>query len=192
MLPHNPQLDHAFRTGKPRVLLCFIDHPDGVVRVWSRTGTRVFTDTGVPEIDGYEWRGLGIAGRITGATSSVPLQIKQVTFELAGVPPKAAAYLSGKVRNRVGKVWFGALDGRRLIPNPDLVVDSVLDYQKLAVQDNGTCTIRILGNIGFFNLTRASNRAWTHERQQIRFPGDVGLSLIPELGNKEVRWRKTD
>ncbi len=179
-----PRLKRALRNGSPLALLAAIDHPSEFVRVWSHTGTL--------DYDGHEWQGLGILGRVSGVTQSTSLAIKQVTLQMSGVPPTSTTFLSSRVRNRRAQVWLAALDGRKVIADPYLVIDALLDYQKIKVEDNGLATIQLTGNVGFWTIERAANRAWTHEEQQAAYPGDTGLSLLPTLVTKDVRWRVSD
>lgn len=176
-------LDQAFRRGRTIIALAEIDHPNGLNRLW----------TGNHELhyDGTVWTGLqGALARVMPAPETTTLAIKEVTLELAGVPPVATAHLSARVRGRRARVWIAAMGPRNnVIGSPDLIIDSKLDYQKMPVADNGLVTIQLIGHVGFFSSERAVNKAWTHEEQQVEFPGDTGMSLIPELTDKEVRWR---
>lgn len=174
----------AMNAGAPLALLCFIDHPDGEVRVWSHTGTL--------DYDGHEWTGLGQLGRVSGITKSSGLAIKQVSFELAGVPPTSDNLLSSRVRNRDAYLWLAALTrARKVIADPYLLVWARLDYQSIKVDDNLNSVISMVGDIGFWSIERSVNLAWSHEQQQVAYAGDSGLSLIPSLANKESNWRLT-
>lgn len=177
------RMKSAIRHGAPRCLLCEIDHPDGVVNVWTRTGTL--------EYDGKEWIGLGIMGRIQPGASTNSLGIKQVSFELSGVPPTSTQFLSSRVRNREAYVWLASFRGRKIVADPLLVIWAKLDYQILAIDDNKTAKIRLIGNVGFWNIERATNKAWTHENQIADYAADTGLSLLPDLVDKESNWRLT-
>ena len=173
----------AIRDGVPRALLCEIDHPDGLVNVWSHFGTL--------EYDSKEWIGLGILGRVTPGTSTNSLGIKQVTFELSGVPPTSTDFLSSRVRNREARVWLAAVRGYQIVADPFLIIWAKLDYQILTIDENRTAKIKLVGNVGFWNIERATNKAWTHENQIVDYPTDIGLSLLPELVDKESNWRLT-
>jgi hypothetical protein len=164
-------------------LLAEIDHPDSIVRVWTGIGTLRY--------DGQDWTGLGVLGRVRGASESSSLSIKQVTFELSGVPPESTQFLSARVRNREAQVWLAVVDHGKVYIEPHLVIWAKMDYQRLKVDDSGLARIEIIANVGFWNIERATNRTWTHEEQQSDYPGDVGLSLLPELTDKESNWRQS-
>jgi hypothetical protein len=170
------------RHGGEVALLCLIDHPDGVVRFWSRSGKLQW--------NGEIFQGVGALGKITGISKTTTLEVKQVTFELRGVPPDATRFLSADVRNRPAKLWIAAIRRQRIVGEPYLVVDDKMDQQSLKVEDSGRVTLKITVNVGFWSIERAVNKAWTHEEQQSRFPGDSGFSQIPLLASKQTNWRR--
>lgn len=175
-------MDEALRRGASVIAMADIDHPDGRNYLW--------TGVGDLQYGGIVWQGLqGALARITPAAVSTSIAIRQITLELAGVPPVSTKYLSARVRGREAKVWLAAMRRNRIVGARDLIIDSILDYQKLSIGDDGLATIQLIGNVGFWLAERATNKAWTHEQQQILYPGDTGMSLMPELANKDVRWR---
>jgi len=169
------------RKGGEVALLCYIDHPDGVVRLWSRVGTLNW--------DGQAWRGIGALGRVTGISKTTGLEVKQVTFELAGVPLDSVDLLTGDVRNRSIKLWLAGIARNKVVGEPYLIIDDLMDYQTLSVTDDGSCTLKITVNVGFWTIERAVNQAWTHEAQIAKYAGDSGLSLIPSFASKQTNWR---
>lgn len=176
-----PRLRQVLRTGGQTALLGFVDHPTWEIKhFWSHSG--------ILEFDGFQWYGLGILGKVSGVTKSNDLGVKQVTISMSGLPPSGNNLLSARVRNRQAQIWLAAVKGRRVIDR-ELIVDALCDYQTLKVNDDKTSTIVITANVGFWNIERASNKAWTHEQQQADFPGDTGLSLLPQLTNKDSNWR---
>jgi hypothetical protein len=171
------------RRGGEMALLCYIDHPDGEVRFWSRTGSLVW--------DGQTFQGIGALGKVTGISKTTTLGIQQVVLELRGVPPTSTQFLSTKVRNRSAKVWLAGVSRQKVVGQPYVIIDDKMDYMKLPVGDDGRVKIQIFVNVGFWSIERAINKAWTHEEQQVRFPGDTGMSQIPLLADKQTNWRLT-
>lgn len=171
------------RRGGEVALLCYIDHPDGAVWFWSRVGTLNWA--------GQSWRGIGALGRVTGVSKTTTLEIKQVTFELAGVPLDKVDLLTGDVRNRSIKLWLAGISRNSVVGEPYLIIDDLMDYQTLSVQDGGTATLKIVVNVGFWSIERAVNQAWTHEAQIAKYLGDSGLSLLASLASKQTNWRLT-
>ena len=172
--------DEALRRGCEVHVFAEVDHPSGMARLWTGTGEGRFF--------GEEWRGR-ILGQIAPANETTTLAIKQITLTMIGVPPVATEQLAERVRGHRARCWLAALKGRRVQGRPYKIVDAILDYQRLPMQDSGLVNIELIGNVGFWKSERASMKAWTHEQQQIDYPGDTGMSLMPELADKEVKWR---
>lgn len=179
----SPALALALKRGDAPFMLFYCDHPSGAVRFWSRTGILRF--------EGEDWRGCGKLGRISGATRSTNLAINEVTFEVSGVPPTDAEFLSGAVRNRVAKVWRGAINRRgRVTVDDDPMIDALLDYQTLSVDPkSGTAVIRLIGQQGFFVLDRAQNIAFSDQQQRSEYDDDCGMALVHTFINRESNWR---
>lgn len=171
------------RRGGEIALLCYIDHPSGAVWFWSRSGTLNW--------NGAKWRGLGALGRIRGISKTTTLEVKKVTFELAGVPLADLSLLSGNVRNRSIKLWLAGISEQKVVGEPYVIIDDLMERQTLKVDDNGRATLRISVNVGFWTIERAVNEAWTHEFQQARYPTCTGLSLMTSLASKQTNWRLT-
>lgn len=178
----NARFRQHLRVGGEVAILAYIDHPDGVVRFWSRSGNLIW--------NGDTFQGIGALGRVTGLSKTTTLEVKQVTLELRGVPPTSTHFLNTNVRNRSAKIWLAGIKRQKIVGQPYVVIDDKMDYMRLKAEDSGSVTIRIVINVGFWSIERAINKAWTHEEQQARFPGDSGLSQIPLLINKQTNWRR--
>lgn len=170
------------RRKKPLALLAEVDHPDGLVRVWSKTGTLQY--------DGHAWQGLGVLGKVSPVGTTRSLMIREVKFELAGVPQAALDFLDANVRNRIAALWMaGVLPRQKIVGDPFQIQEARLDYQTYAVDDDGRAKIALIGQVGFFTLERAVDIAWSTEEQIKLYPGDTGLDLVPSLANKDILWR---
>lgn len=178
-----PDLARALARGDAPFLLFYCDHPTREVRAHSRTG--------VIRFDGFDWHGFWKLGRIAGATRSVNLAINEVTFELRGVKSAQVANLSGRVRNRVARVWIAALSRRgRITVDSDPMIDCRLDYQRLSVDPaSGNASVRLTGQQGFWTLDRAQDIAFSDQQQRFEYPEDSGLSLVHSFVNRESNWR---
>jgi hypothetical protein len=181
----SPALARALSRGDAPFGLFYCDHPSGAVRLWSRTGILRFA--------GFDWTGAGILGKMVGATRSTDLRINEVTFELRGVPPTTAELLSGRVRNRVARVWRGAINRRGVVTvdYDEPIIDAVLDYQKLVVDPaGGTAAIQLIGQQGFYLLDRAQDVAFSDQQQRSEHDDDCGMALIHTFVNRESNWRR--
>src|SRR5690606_13697922 len=98
--------------------------------------------------------------------TSTRMQIEQVVFRLAGVRPDEVAMLGSQVKNRPAKAWLASLnDRRRVIGEPDFIVDGRMDYQEFRAQDDGTTMIEITVEVGLWTLERAVDIAMSKEEQ---------------------------
>jgi hypothetical protein len=135
------------------------------------------------------WVGIGRLGSVTPVGKNADLSIQEIRFSLSGVDLAIATQLQENVRNRSGQLWLAALDDNgEVIPDPYQLVNALLDYQLLEVSDDGVATISIIARTGFYTLERSLNLAWTPENQQLTFPSDSGLDMIPALVNQTIQW----
>lgn len=178
------RLRKAILDGAPPCLLADIDHPDGMVHVWTGLGTLVY--------GGNTYLGVGILGRVTPIGSTMESVISDFKIELRGVPQTAAATLNANVRGRSADIWYGVLSPEgRVIDSPYLIANGVMDYQELQVGEDGSATVAITVIGGLWTLDQALNQAWTTEEQIKIYPGDTGLDALPSLVNKQVNWTRT-
>lgn len=180
------RMAEALAAGRPLALIAAIDHPDGMVRVWSRAGTLAW--------NGESWLGIGALGRVTPISSSLELAIQEIAFEIRGVPATALQLLSDKVRGRSGELWLAAMaPRRRVVADPFYFGAAELDYQTLSIGDDLTATIRVTAYMGFYTLQKAQNLVWSREAQDRRFPDrlDSGFDLMTANTVKEIKWDRT-
>jgi hypothetical protein len=173
----------AIKAGRPIAALAIIDHPDGVVRIWTGIGTLDYA--------GEAWEGIGILGTISPLSASTETVISDFELRIAGVPAYAAQFINANVRGRSAQVLLAALDDHlNVVPGPIEVGSGVMDYQTLETSDDGTCSIAVTVIGGLWTLDQALNQAWTTEEQIKIYPGDTGLDAIPSLVNKNINWTK--
>lgn len=174
------KLKKAIREGRPYVLMTEIDHPDGLDYRW----------TGIGDLnwDGKVWKGIGSLGTISAPSETGDLSVREITFQLRGIQQDQVKWLSSNVRNRVATAWIGFLDKRNQIIDTLELFECVLDYQELTIDESGMATITLTARTGFYSIERAQNISWTNERQILTYADDTGLSLIPSLQDKDVKW----
>lgn len=178
------RMAEAMRRGDALGIMAAIDHPDGMFRCW--------TGIGPLQYGGQPWTGIGILGQVAPIKRSTQMAVQDVTFSLSGVDQESIALLQDKIRNRIGTVWLFCMDkGGRVVPDPYMLLESELDYQKFSVSDDGTAVISIVGRSGFYTLERALNDVWSDEDQQKRYPGDTGLAMLAQLQNNQVLWTRS-
>lgn len=176
------RLQRQFNNGGELALLAHFGLAEPI-RVWSRSGTLRY--------GGFEWLGINKLGTIKAPVQNATLGLKQVVFDMRGLPPDAST-IAQRVRDCEAQVWIAAVRDGRLISEPFLILEALLDYQEWEGSEDGSVTCRIHGNVGLWTSERSVNKAWTDETQKDQFPDDTGLSLMPELMKKDIRWRLED
>lgn len=160
-----------------------MDHPDGEVRVW--------TGTGVIDHGGDDWLGCGQIAAINGVGSSSEPSVSAVTMTLSGVPADALSVAETDLKGRQAVIYHGILTPADRVIDDLLVADVVdMDRQETSVADDGTYTVVVHGQSGFWQLERPSNLLWSAEEQKKIYPDDTGFDALATLEDLEVMWTR--
>lgn len=167
--------------GLEPVFFAFFDFQGGAVRVWSGLGSKTW--------GGNTYSGLGHLGSVAPIEESADLKANGVAFQLSGVPSGLiATALGDNYQGRDVKLWLGALDGSgAVVADPYLLFAGRMDNLEI---DDGTesATIRVFAESRMVDLRRSNERRFTHEDQQIDFPGDDGLDYMPTAQSTPFMW----
>lgn len=164
------------------VFLVSLAWPTGTVYAWNGYGTIVF--------GGNTYTGTGLLGTISEIRESRDGTANGVQLKLSGIPSTMVALaLAGDSQGQAAKVYFGLLDTAGAFTiTPYLVFDGVIDV--CPIEDSGdTASITVQLEKELID-SRTRGRRYTHEDQQIDFPGDLGFEYVAGLQNKEVTWGK--
>lgn len=166
--------------------LAEIDTADGPQYMWSGAGTLTY--------DGHDWIGVGLLGRITGAGETAEVKVTETSYELSGITDLGAldAFLDNPIRGRIAKAWIAFFDDReRLIPDPLLIDESILDVPTTSVGEDGRAVLVLNATSAIFDFSRARALALTHEQAMADYPdgSDTGFNRIPtEVADKQISW----
>jgi len=151
------------------------------LRLWS----------GVGEIswNGQTWRGAGQLMGISRVSETSDVRAAPIQASLSGnVSPLIATALAEARLGKPGKVWLGCLDASgAIVADPYLVFSGRLDVPKIS-DSAEECTISITYESRLVDLQRSRERRWTHEDQQIGFPGDLGFEYEATLPEQVLLW----
>ena len=153
----------------------------GWVRIWSGLGEVSW--------NGQSWAGAGsllglgsldetgevVAGGTAASLSGVPLDLVQMAIDEArqGLP---------------GRIWLGLLaENGSIIADPVQAFSGRLDVPEIK-DDADTCTITISYESRLIDLTVARTWRYTHESQQVLFPGDLGFEYVTAIQDREITW----
>lgn len=138
---------------------------------------------------GDTYSGLGELCTIAPVMERKETEATGIAFGLNGVPSSIITELmTYRSRNRVCKLWLGLYDSTgALLADPIIIFSGRMDQPQ--VQDSGDlCNITVTAESRMVDLQRAKMGRYTDQDQQARFAGDLGLSYVVSLQNKEIMW----
>lgn len=175
----------ALRDPTARVVnMVEMGHPAGTLYLWSGSGMLTH--------DGADYIGCGLIGTITGIEHASDPRISQVGFALGGVPGDVLDVMSRDLKGYQATIYQALLTPDDRVIDGLMVVDVVdLDTQEAQGSDDGTFTIVVTGQSGFWQLENPSLLIWSPEAQKAEYPGDTGMDALHELEDLEVTWTRT-
>lgn len=167
------------------VILFYANFPSGAVRAWSGYGNLVF--------DGNTYTGVGDFGGVSEITEGTDQAARGVQFMLSGIPSSlVSTALSEEYRGRTCSLWLGALNSSgALIADPYLLFSGRMDTMSIELGGD-TASITLTGENRLIDLKRVRARRYTHEDQQIDYPGDLGLEYVAGLQDKKIFWGQSN
>jgi len=143
----------------------------GTLRVWSGIGTVSW--------NGQTWTGVGNLGGISPISEGTEPHADGIELSLSGIPSDLVTKALGECRpNAPVKLWFGFLDeAEAVIADPYQSFGGRMDVP--SVEEGGdTSTIKLRVENRLVDFNRARERRFTHEDQQIDYPGDLGFEYV--------------
>lgn len=164
------------------VFLVQLDFDSATTRVWSGIGPLSY--------DSQTWTGVGWLGKVSALSESTSFVANGAAFELSGIPSALIALtLTEPYRGRRATLWLAFLDAANaVIADPVILFRGLIDLVEV---DEGAETASIVINVESraAELKRTRERRYTHQDQQIDFPGDRGLEFVAGLQDKQIVWR---
>lgn len=163
------------------VFLVQLNWPTGIVYAWNGYHNLVW--------DSKTWVGTGHLGGISEIKESSDLGANGTVLTLSGIP---SAQIAEALRNdslgMPAKIYFGVLTAAGFSIDPYLVFDGMIDAPNI-VTDGDTSTITLPLEKELVD-NRSTSYRYTHEDQQLTYPGDLGLQYVTGLQNKDFTWGK--
>lgn len=155
------------------------------------TGGTIYVWNGISSItwNSQTWQGLGKLGKISPIAETVTGQARGVTFELSGIPSDLLSYVLTQVRTQYpAYVWVGYFDASgNVIANPELRFSGRIDTAKI-LESGDNSVIQITVESKLIDLGRARERHYTHQDQQIDYPGDLGFVYVNGIQELSLIW----
>lgn len=170
---------------KTEVMPCFLIQFDfdTVLRFWTGIGTLSWT--------GFDWSGAGDVIKVAPIQETEQVEALGISFEVQGVTTEIISLaLSEPVQGRSAVVWMGFLDADGdLIDDPIGPFAYIMDTISIEENpENPRVTITAEAYLATLEIPRP--RRYTHQDQQVEFPGDNGLIFIPSIQEKQIQWGK--
>jgi hypothetical protein len=153
----------------------------GTVRLWSGLGPFSW--------DGYTWTGAGTLLGIGEITETTETRAAGLTASLSAMTSGivALAMANGNA-GKSGSIWLALLNAAgALVDTPLLAWRGRLD-QPLVSLDGQSATVGMQYESRLVDLSRPRVRRWTHEDQQIDYPGDRFFEFEPALQDQVLQW----
>lgn len=129
--------------------------------------------------------GAGIIMSISRIDETSDMDAKGASITISGIPPEyLSAALTIPYLGRVCRIYMGVMGS---LNDCTEIFTGEIDQMNIMENPNGA-TIQINVENVLIVLERPVVRRYTHEDQQTRFPGDLGLIFVAGLQDKEIPW----
>ncbi len=163
--------------------VCFIEleFDEGTLNLWDGVGDVSW--------DGKTWTGAGKMLSAEMAQETQDLDAQKATFRLSGVPDSiVATALASEYQGRPVRAWLGLYDSAgSLISDPVRIFSGKMDTMPIHDDPNNPI-IELTAESDLVRLTRSNERRYTHEDQQIDYPGDMFFEFVTQMQDKEIVW----
>jgi len=157
----------------------FLDF-DTPLYIWSGVGDAVW--------DGHTWLGVGDLGTVSPAKETASTQAEGMTFQLSGIPSDLLyTALAENYQGAAAIMWLGFLTAGSIISDPVQIFAGRMDTMEISEQAE-TSTITVSAESRLADLLKTREWRYTHEDQQIDYPGDLGFEFVTALQDKEILW----
>lgn len=162
------------------ILIAELDFVSGYFRAWTGIGDLPW--------DSKTWAGLGSQMGVSDVKETQNVVASGLSFQLTAPSALLSIVLGEQYQGRPANLWLGFLDDSgNVIDDPIGPFGYRMDTMEI---DEGaeTSTIAVQTESRLRDLDRARERRYTHEDQQIDFPGDRGFEYIAGLQDKAIVW----
>ena len=179
---------NAIKSSVVRPLLAVeLEFSTGTLRFWNGYGDLPMTAGG----SSNTFTGLGDLMGVSAIAESDQIEAIGASLSLTGIKSSfISTALSGNYTNRNASIFLGVFDtSKSVIADVYTLFKGKMDIMKIDEgPESATITLNLENRL--IALDRPLNRRFTHEDQQERFSGDLGLEFVPDLQDKEIIWGK--
>lgn len=165
------------------VVLVDFDFPSGHVRLCS--GGRNIS------YGGNTYYATGPLGKISSPVENDRLVAERKTYQLAGAPVDPAVVSETDIDGSFGRdvveyIAFVDVDTGELVDDPEVNYEGRID--QINRVDGASPVIEVNVEHRSVMLDQSSGQQYTHEHQQVYFPGDNGFDQVVGIVTKAVVW----
>ena len=179
---------NAIKSSVVRPLLAVeLEFSTGTLRFWNGYGDLTMTAGG----SSNTFTGLGDLIGVSAIAESDQVEAIGASLSLTGIKSSfISTALTGNYTNRNASIFLGVFDtSKSVIADVYTLFKGKMDIMKIDEgPESATITLNLENRL--IALDRPLNRRFTHEDQQERFSGDLGLEFVPDLQDKEIIWGK--
>jgi len=135
------------------------------------------------------WLGTGDLGSISEISEEDGTKANGISLQISGIDPaQISLALSESYQGRQVDVYVGFLNvtDHSLIADPILAFRGRMDVMNITYGETATITVQAESYMADWDRPRI--RRYTHEDQQIDYPGDLGLEFIERIVDREITW----
>lgn len=158
-----------------------LEFDSGDLLLWSGYGNLTW--------DSQTWTGTSRFGRLSKIEETAELRAAQMQMSLNGIDSSIISIaLAEDYQERPGSVWIGFLDSAgAVVADPYKFFGGRMDVMFLE-DDGETANIALTIENRIVDFERPAEGVVTHEDQQMRYAGDLGLEFIAPLRDAQIRW----
>lgn len=155
---------------------------EGTLRFWAGVGDLIW--------NGNVFHGSGVLLNVSPPEEIQSLESTSCVWELSGIPESVvAAALTSDYSGRPCRFWLALFDGDwQIINDPVPMFSGTMDVMPI-LDDPNKPIIRLSAENDLNKLTRPRERRWTHEEQQIDYPGDLFFEFVSQMQDREIIWQ---
>jgi len=137
---------------------------------------------------GHTWLGVGGLGSVDVIEEGANMQARGIRLSLSGVDSdNLFTALAEHYQGRACKIWLAFVDAAgAVIADPLLLFSGRID--QMAIELGPLSTVTLSAESRLMDLERARIRRYSHEDQQLDYPGDLGLEYVALMVQRELPW----
>lgn len=153
----------------------------GTVRFWSGLGQLTYF--------GAVWHGSGDLLQISAVEETADIRAAGISITLSAFPQNMVSIaLQEPYQGRTVEVYLGMFDeSGAVIADPEVLFRGRMDIMEIR-EGADAATIVLTAESEIIRLRDTRGRRWTHEDQQIEFPGDRGFEYVADIQDMDIPW----